>query len=85
MFRTSDMAMATYLKLEGHTPQVVEWNSGTCYWYFDKTTALELDIAAFQDKKATVEPTEYNRVYSQTKREFYDTKPKADSAPRLAI
>lgn len=80
IYRTSDMALTTYLKLEGYTPQEIKWQGGTCYWWFDKTEALVAAVDAFLGKESRVEPTEYNRVFSQTKREFYDNKPVASAA-----
>lgn len=76
-YRTNDMAMATYLKLEGHPSQTVLWHGGTCYWVFRISDRL-LDLAdGFVGGDARVEPREYNRVFTQTKREFYDSKPAA--------
>lgn len=73
--RTNDMSLVAWLKIRGHDVQVVRWERDTCYWFFRNVDRLYEDIDIFHDKAATVEPTQYNRMYQQTKREFYDTKP----------
>lgn len=74
-FRTNDMAMSTYLKVRGHVAQTVEWQSGTCYWHFRISDLLLDEVDRFLAGEALIEPKEYNRVFTQTKREFYDSKP----------
>jgi hypothetical protein len=73
-YRTNDMALVTFLKLEGQAVQSVVWDVGTCYWIFDRSASLLESVDAFMEDKATVKPKEYNRVFSQTKREFYESK-----------
>lgn len=74
-FRTNDMAMSTYLKVRGHVVQAVEWKSGTCYWIFRVSDLLLDEVELFMAGSARIEPKEYNRVFTQTKREFYDSRP----------
>lgn len=74
-FRTNDMSMATYLKVRGHVTQAVDWKSGTCYWIFRVSDLLLDEVDRFLGGDALIEPKEYNRVFTQTKREFYDSKP----------
>ena len=74
-FRTNDMAMATYLKLQGFPVQVIEWKSGTCYWIFRVSDFMLDELEKFQEGRAMVEPREYNRIYARSKREFYDARP----------
>jgi hypothetical protein len=74
-FRTNDMAMATFLKLNSHSVQRMTWVGGTCYWIFRVTDDLLECVEEFTAGEARVEPREYNRVFTQTKREFYDSKP----------
>ena len=75
MYRTSDMALVTYLKIKGCVTQRPQWVAGTCHWSFDNTSALKELVELFMAKAALVEPTEYNRVFGETKREFYDSRP----------
>lgn len=74
-YRTSDMALASYLKHEGHDAQRVEWENDTCYWFFRDTPHLLKSVDTFAEGKAMIEPREYNRIFGKTKREFYDSEP----------
>jgi hypothetical protein len=73
-YRTDDMAMATFLKMEGFTAQQVGWIGDTCYWWFNDGDALADCIEVFHNGEASVEPREYSRVYGLSKAEFYDAK-----------
>jgi hypothetical protein len=74
-FRTNDMAMVTFLRLQDHPVQEVFWEAGTCYWRFMATSQLLSDVQAFEDDIAVVNPKRYNRAFSSTKQEFYDSSP----------
>lgn len=74
-YRTDNMGMASWLKMQGHTPQRVRWEDQTCYWYFDKSDLLLGSVDAFLEGEARVEPKEYNRIFLLTKREFWDSAP----------
>lgn len=75
-YRTNDMAMVTFLKIQGHPVQEVAWESDTCYWIFRITEVLLGQVEMFLAGEARIEPREYNRVFNSTKREFYDSNPK---------
>lgn len=83
-FRTNDMAMSTYLKVKGHVAQQVDWKSGTCYWIFRASDLLLDEVDTFLAGEALIEPKEYNRVFTQTKREFYDSRPNPETKARAA-
>ena len=70
--RVNDMALVTFLKMRGHTVQDVVWNGSTCYWLFRVTDGLLDLVDDFVEGRALVEPREYNRAFSDTKRELYD-------------
>ena len=70
-YRTDDMALATFLKMQGHTPQTLRWENRTCYWYFDRSESLLGMADMFIDGLANVEPKEYSRVFALTKTEFH--------------
>ncbi len=74
-YRTNDMAMVTYLKVEGFSPQLVTWEMNTCYWVFLKTASLVTAIERFEQGVGRVEPKSYSKQFMLTKREFYDTRP----------
>ena len=73
-YRTNDMAMATYLKMQGHPVQTLIWAHDVCFWVFRVTDALLEETEVFLEGGARVEPRAYNRTFSDTKREFYDSK-----------
>lgn len=72
-YRTNDMALATFLKLRQHAVQGMEWEAGTCFWIFRATESCLSDVNDFTSDKALVNPREYNRVFTQTKKEFYNS------------
>jgi hypothetical protein len=73
-FKTNDMAMATYLKMQGHSVQRVLWTGPTCYWVFRVTDALLDATEDFLGGESRVEPREYSKKFSETKKEFYDSR-----------
>lgn len=77
-YRTSDMALTTFLKVSGHSPQRIVWEHGTCYWYFSSTQTLLAAVDTFLSGAARIEPREYNQMFTRTKREFYDSKQELD-------
>lgn len=74
-YRTSDMALVSYLKFLGHEPQDVVWENGTCYWIFVQSDGLISSVDTYASGQATIEPKEYNRLFGKTKREFFDNNP----------
>lgn len=72
--KTNDMALVTFLKMNGHSVQSTKWEGGTCYWFFRLSDGLVDKIDEFTSSEARVEPKEYNRTFSQTKREFYEAR-----------
>lgn len=73
-WKTNDMALVTYLRLCGYSPQQLEWRGRDCYWMFLFSDSLADEADNFAAKKALVEPTEYNRQFGVTKREMYEHK-----------
>lgn len=74
-YRTNDMAMATFLRVEGHPVQDVQWKFDTCYWVFHSSETLGLDVSRFEGGTATVEPKAYSKKFQETKKEFYHSRP----------
>jgi hypothetical protein len=72
-YRTSDMALVTFLKQRGQTAQDVyyEDDTKTVYWTFVPIPTLMTLLEEFASGSATVEPKEYARIFHQTKREMY--------------
>ena len=72
--KSNDMALVTFLKMKGNATQETRWEGATCYWYFRLSDGLVSAIDEFTSGKALVEPREYNRTFTQTKREFYEAR-----------
>jgi len=77
--KTNDMALVTFLKCTGYTVQGVRLEGSTCYWFFRVSEGLIDAIDDFSSGDALVEPREYNRQFSQTKREMFELQ---DARPR---
>lgn len=75
--KSDDMALVTFLKMEGFTPQQVGWDRATCYWWFRLTDDVLTAIEVFDGGDARVEPREFNKMFASTKREFYDSQASA--------
>ena len=75
-FRTDDMALTTWLRMQGHTPQAIRWDGDQCYWIFICNDSLLYLFDQFQKGQSQVEVRAYNRAFSATKREFYDSRPR---------
>jgi hypothetical protein len=71
-FRTNDMAMVTYLRMNGHSVQACAYEAdGDCWWQFLACDAITDLYNDFTQWKALVEPREYSKHFSATKREFH--------------
>ncbi len=78
-YKTSDMALVTYLRMLGHAPQAFGWVSGTCTWTFTPAGNMMGEVDKFLAGEALVEPKEYNRLFASSKREMYDSRPVASN------
>jgi len=70
-YKTNDMALVTYLRIQGHPPQGTRWHSSSCMWVFRVNNSLIELVDAFMDDKALVNPKEFNRHFTDTKKELY--------------
>lgn len=70
-YRTTDMGLASYLKLESFTPQAVVWSDESCYWIFRMNEAIDKAADVYLGGHALVEPRRYNAMYGNTKKEFH--------------
>jgi hypothetical protein len=81
-YRTDDMAMATFLKMEGHSPQQIGFleNDDNCYWWFRINDDLTDAVDCFNDGEASVEPREWARNFHNTRKQMFACeKSKVDS------
>ncbi len=81
-YRTNDMALVTFLRLEGQVHQAVVWEHHTCYWIFERTNGLSESIDAFNEGIALVEPKAWSKMYNITKTEFHESRPPTDRGRR---
>jgi hypothetical protein len=77
-WKTNDLAMATYLKMMGHTPQRVGFEDRDCWWFFLHIPALTQAVDDFLSGRALVTPQEYNKQFGITKREMADARSRRD-------
>jgi hypothetical protein len=81
-FKTNDMAMATFLEMEGHTPQKIEFEGQNCFWYFLYIPSLVAAVDSFLSQTAMVTPQAYNRAFAAVKREMVDARSRRDQGRR---
>lgn len=70
--RSSDTALVAYLKSLGSSPVEIQMSQGTCYWFFERTPEIESAVETYAAGRALVEPSLYNRLFGETKRELFD-------------
>ncbi len=77
ILRTTDLALATYLRSRGHEPDLSSDDSRQVKrghpqgeWEFDGD-AVASDVKQFNDGKATVEPNSYHILLNRTRREMF--------------
>jgi hypothetical protein len=71
LYRTNDMGMTAFLRLQGHSVQHAEAEeNGTVYFHFFPTDTLLEHTDEFISGRATVEPKAYNREYGAVKSLF---------------
>lgn len=80
-FSTDEMALATYLIMCGETFVDVEWEETyhprgsreTCFFLFDRSSALESHIKDFNTGDARVDPRLFNATFGKMKRRMMDS------------
>lgn len=72
-YRTNNLALAAFLRHQGHAHQGMQWQGETCFWYFDKSDPLLEIVDKFFKGDALVEPRAYNKVFGQIRKELFDS------------
>lgn len=75
VYKTDDMALVTFLRMNYHVPHEVVWDHNTCWWEFESTDKLTSDAAAFVDNIAVCNPREFSRQFKLTRQEFHQARP----------
>lgn len=84
-YKTNQMGLVSFLKLEGHTPQSIRWEEDdTCYWYFDKSDSLLGLVDQFLGGESKVEPREFNRIFGLTRKELMGSQGRSSRSGRTA-
>ena len=75
-YRTTDMALAAYLNLHGHTHQKLEIRPGKwgpeCVWVFRESEPLRILDESFLGGNAQVEPKTYLLKVAAVRQEMFD-------------
>lgn len=71
VWRTDDMALATFLILEGHDVQDIQWELESCYFAFVNNDGLNALVSGFVSGSARVEPRNYNMAFGKLKRAMF--------------
>lgn len=78
LLRTTDLAMATYLTMEGFTPILVQAHGDVVKpghpqgaWEFKETPTLRGLVDEFREGTACVEPDGYAKLLKQVRREMF--------------
>lgn len=79
LLRTTDLAMAAYLQVQGMTPDGMEvvnrdrqGGHPQGAWVFKETPTLRDLVNEFNDGDALVEPDEFHRQINSTRRAMFD-------------
>lgn len=69
--QTNDMAMVSFLRMNGHTPTKIEIDDrGICHWHFSGDGVFDLGNDFIEDR-ALVNPRRFTKFYAITKREMF--------------
>ncbi len=74
-FKTDDMALVTYLRMNYITPDEIIWDHNTCWWFFEKSTELSEHATLFVSNEAQSNPKEFSRQFKLTRQEFHAARP----------
>lgn len=70
-FETDDMGLVTFLRVNGCTPAGCTYVGSVCTWSFESSDELTRLVGEFEVGVGTVPAKEYNRLYKETRGEFY--------------
>lgn len=68
IWTTDDLAFATFLTLQGHDIQEMEWSDGTCEFKFLIEDNFMNDVIDYTGGLARVDPKEFMTSFNRTKR-----------------
>lgn len=75
LFKTDEMSLVTYLRLNHHDPLEIIWEFNTCWWIFEKSEDLSRLATLFISNEALSNPKEFSRMFKLTRQEFHSARP----------
>lgn len=81
-YRTSDMGLVTYLRIEGHEPQGTVKDGDQVYWVFIFSEGLRDTVDRFASSEARVDPKMFNREYARAKKELFNARQDREASSR---
>lgn len=79
-WKCDDMALASYLSMEGNEIIKFHWELGSCFFVFTETDDLLDAVNDFVGGYARVDPRKYNMTFAQIKRRMFASKPERTAA-----
>lgn len=79
-FRTSDMALATFLATRHIVHRGMELTGNEVVWLIPESEALSRELDDYRLGQARVEPVEFTRQMTRTRREMFQFKEHAQRA-----
>jgi Domain of unknown function (DUF5659) len=71
--RTTDLALATTLRVNGYLPSRLELNEArNGVWVYESSDGLPELVKDYHDGLVEVEPRDYNRALGRTRGELFD-------------
>lgn len=72
LWRTDDLALATFLALQLDVEKMEWGDDNRCYWFFDKTEELEDYVVEWQFGEPIVNARDYAEKNARMKRQMFD-------------
>lgn len=72
LWRTDDLALATFLALHLDLERMEWGDDNRCYWFFDKTEELEDYVVEWQFGEPIVNARDYAETNARLKRQMFD-------------
>lgn len=74
---TDDLALATFLSLNKHAIEEMEWRPpGDCFFVFQRNPDLMIHVINYTGNDARVDPKEFITEYGRVKKAMLEDRPK---------
>ena len=68
-FKTANLALAAFLSFTLE-PLRMQWEDGTCYWFFPESDEVQALVTQFTGGKAQVDPRAYSYKITQMRKDM---------------